>query len=159
MNEQILNIFELALKLEDVGINFFSGLSRKFHKNIDLKQNFEIYAKSKISTKKLLNDIVNKIKSHSININYNIDIEYSHEQFDLLLDATDVVGEYSMHSDVLKTAFNYLRLSNNLYNFIIQQFDTIEGLEKIIESNKELLEIVKKHINIYTEEVKFYGYE
>jgi hypothetical protein len=159
MNNKVIEIFENAMKLEDTGINFFSGLSRKFHKYPNLKLNFEIYAKSKISTKKLISDIIRSLKSQSITVKNTEEYDFQSSEIDIVIDNTDVVGEYSLPEDVLKVAFNYLRSSNNLYNFLRQKINTSQGLDKIIAENKSLLELIKKQIHQYPEEVSFYGYE
>ncbi|GAB1371807.1 hypothetical protein MASR1M45_18690 [Candidatus Kapaibacterium sp.] len=159
MNDIILKNLSLATQLEEQGINFFSGLSRKFHRNIDLKINFETFAKSKIATKQMISDLSKNAATLSFRNSGSTPANLDSAPILSAIEETEVVGEHSLLGDVLITAFNYLRESNKMYQYLSQYIDSPSVFGRIIAENKLIMEVIKKHIHDYTQEYKFYGYE
>lgn len=159
MSELISKAIDTAQIIEGSGINYFSGLARMFSRTPELKSGFEQHAKSKINTKKFFADLAKGVSSHSVSVKNPLVSICNLDQFEELIDETDVVGEHSLPEDLLKTAFKYLRESNRLLVFLKDNLSTTNELGQIINSNKQIIELIKKHIHNYSEEIKFYGYE
>jgi hypothetical protein len=159
MFDIIITSLEVGIRLEDRGINFFSGLSRKFHRITELKLSFESYAKIKIHNKQYLNELLQLAKAKGIIINSDIDLNFNIYNFDKIIDDIEIVGEYSVPEDLLVISFNYLKEANKLYSFLRNIKGQDEFFQKIINENRFLLDLVKKQIHNYSMNFDFYGYE
>lgn len=160
MNNNLIKALETSIKLQESGIHFFSKSARRFNRFQDLKLFFETFAKSKVANKHFLNELLGLARNHSLNINASHTFDFDPAPFDKVIDDTLVVGDNSLPEDILKTAFMYLKESIRLINLLK---DSLNGYQdefsRIISESKLIADPVKKHIHMFTEEVKFYGYE
>lgn len=159
MNEQISKAISTAIKAEESGINFFSKSARRLHRYQDLKLQFETFAKSKVANKLFFNELLSLSQNQSLKVSgafvYDIDLV----SLNKVIENTEVVGDHSLPEEILKSAFAYLRETSKLYLSLKVISAYKDDFEKMIVDCKAMFELVKKHIHLFSEEIRFYGYE
>lgn len=159
MTEKKIKILETIINAEDTGINFFSKSARRFFRYQELKMYFEVLAKSKVANKQLFQELLSMVKNQSISIKGGIIDSYDFKNLEKITDDAAIVGDHSLPEDILKVAFLYLRETIKAYSVFISVAGYESRIEKMISESKLVLELVKKHIHLFTEEIQFYGYE
>ncbi len=160
MNDQIIKLISTAIRMQESGIHFFSKSSRRFHRDNDLKTRFDIIAKSKVANKHFFIELLSFAKNNSLNLIYSNMIEFDIDPIEKVIEDTLVVGDNSMPEEILKSAFMYLRENVRLITALKQNISGYNHeFDNIIDQSKVLSESVRDHIHLFTEEVRFYGYE
>jgi rubrerythrin len=159
MNEQINKALSTAIKAEESGINFFSKSARRLHRYQDLKLQFETFAKSKVANKLFFNELLALSQNQSLKVSGAFIYEIDLPSLNKVIENTEVVGDHSLPEEILKSAFSYLRETSKLYISLKVISPYKEDFEKMIVDCRAMFELVKKHIHLFSEEIRFYGYE
>ena len=159
MNEKVIKSLETAVRLEESGIYFFSNAARKFYRISELKNSMETFAKSKVFNRNFFSDLLNQEKKLGLKVNDSGFESVDLSKFGVILEDISVVGENSMPVDVLNSAFNYILESARFFSSMKKTLGYSVQFDKIINENKIIFELIKKHIHNFTVEVYFYGYE
>lgn len=143
----VINLIETAIKAEDIGIQFYSKLSRRFVRNNQLKMVLERMAKQKIEHKRFFTETLNRVRHNSYSIS-DLDRRYF-ESIDLakFFDDIEVVGDHTKPLAVLTKAFAFEKESILFY----------QSLRDILGKSSEFDEIIdfcKLHMNLFLEYVE-----
>lgn len=160
MNDKIIKLISLAIRMQESGIHFFSKSARRFHRYDDLKTQFDTIAKSKVANKHFFVELLALARNNSLNLSSTNNIDLDIDPIEKIIEDTLVVGDHSLPEEILKSAFMYLRESVRLINILKQCISGYDNeFDNLIVQSKLLSDSVKTHIHLFTEEVRFYGYE
>ena len=159
MNEQINKALSTAIKAEESGINFFSKSARRLHRYQDLKLKFETFAKTKVANKLFLNELLALSQNQSLKVSENYAYDIDLVSLNKVIENTEVVGDHSLPEEILKSAFSYLRETSKMYLSLKVISNYKDEFERMLVDCRTMFELVKTHIHLFSEEIRFYGYE
>lgn len=127
------SIIETAIRAEELGINYYSELAKRFHKNAEIKEMFELLAKDEVLHKKQFNDLLSNLNDFNVAITELDKSFMSGVDISKFFKGMESVDNNAKPEEVLKNAFEFEKESVLFYS----------GLRDIIGENKELDEIIK----------------
>ncbi len=152
----IKEVIEIAIRAEELGINFYSGLARKFTKRPDIKEMFELLAKDEVEHKRNFSGLASTLADGDVELNEDdmiylkgVDISKHFNQMDSLDDNLNPV-------EVMNIVLEFEKESVLYYNHIRDMVGANDTIDSIIDKEKEH---VRKVMQYLITDSKFRGLE
>ena len=138
-NYTLEKAIETAIKAEELGIKFYSEMSKRFHNYVEIKEMFELLAKDEYEHKKQFTNLLNQLPA-SIPSQMDIFVEF--------LNAVDI-SKYFQDMESIPNDIKPSEVLSRVYNF---EKDTVLfylGISDFLDDSqiiKEIINVEKKHV-------------
>lgn len=128
------NAIETAIKAEELGINFYSKLSKRFIDNKEIHNVFDLLAKDEVEHKKQFMNLLDSVADQTFEISENDIMFLNVCDISKYFPNMETISEEISATEVLKQSFNFEKDSVLYYT----------GIKDVIGSNQVIDEIINR---------------